>query len=52
LRLAVDGLVALQFVLAFWDFFAGRRLPLPDVVHQERRLLALDKPGDLFSSIT
>jgi hypothetical protein len=42
--------VAIQFILAVWDFFVGRRFPLPQFIRDERDLIAIVQPGDLFGT--
>jgi Vitamin K-dependent gamma-carboxylase len=46
---ALYGLLALQFVLAQWDAFAGGRLPLPKWIHNERDLISIVQPAGLFN---
>jgi len=50
-RRVLEAALAIQFVLAVWDFFVGRRFPLPRFVRAERELIAISQPGDLFGTI-
>ena len=49
--LVLYAVVSLQFIVTFWDFFVGRRFPLPTLVKEERSLLGLEQPADLFGTI-
>jgi hypothetical protein len=43
--------LGLQFVVAVWDPFAGRRFPLPAIVGHEKNFLSLVQPMGLFDVV-
>ncbi len=47
---AFAGALCLQFVTSVWDGFAGRRLPLPEFLSDERLALSLEPAWDLFGT--
>ena len=50
-RLLLCGVLALQFIVAIWDPFLGRRVPLPKVVRDERVFLTIIQPYGLFDVV-
>jgi hypothetical protein len=44
-------LLALQFVVAVWDPFAGRRFPLPRLIGAEKHLVDIVQPMGLFDVV-
>ena len=47
-RQIVNGVVSVQFILAIWGMFAGRRFPLPQVVRDEMKLVNIEAKYGLF----
>ena len=45
------GALGLQFVLAVWDPFLARRLPMPSFVKAERAAISIVQPFGLFDTI-
>ena len=48
---ALIVLLGIQFAVSVWDYFLGRRLPLPAVAVHERSFLNLWQPMGLFDQI-
>jgi hypothetical protein len=51
LALPLYALLGLQFVVAVWDQFAGRRFPLPALVQREKVALDIVQPMGLFDVV-
>jgi hypothetical protein len=47
----LHGVLAVQFVVAVWDPFLARRLPLPRIVKAERTVISIVQPFGLFDTI-